>query len=50
MTQDIKCPICKILFTEALWCGSHNCPVTEQRQPTQEQREQLKMDERETRS
>jgi hypothetical protein len=45
MTQETKCPICKIRFLEALWCGSPNCPCTTQRQPTAEQRQLLKMDE-----
>ena len=47
MTQETFCKICKIRFIEALWCGSQNCPCTPQRQPTEEQRIQLKMDEKE---
>ncbi len=48
MTKETRCPLCKVVFLEALWCplaGGQNCPITDQRQPTQEQREQLKMDE-----
>lgn len=37
------CSICKIRFLEALWCGSHNCPCTPQRRPTEEQKEKLGM-------
>ena len=47
MTQETFCKICKIRFSEALWCGSHNCPCTTQRAPTPEQRVIYKMDEKE---
>lgn len=46
MTQEVRCVICKIVFSKALWCGNQNCPCTTQRYPTIEQREELKMDER----
>lgn len=48
--KEQKCPICKIIFKEALWCGNRNCPCTEQRAPTPEQRQQLRMDEDERQS
>ena len=44
---EMKCVVCKIVFSYALWCGVNDCPVTSQRGPTTEQREQLKMDEKE---
>jgi len=41
---EMKCPVCKIVFSYALWCGVGDCPVTQQRKPTAEQREQYGMD------
>jgi len=52
MSKDQHCPLCKVRFLEALWCplaGNHKCPVTEQSQPTAEQRKQLGMDKDERR-
>lgn len=50
MTEK-KCPLCKLRFLQALWCplateglAAEGCPVTKQRAPTAEMRQQLKMD------
>lgn len=49
MAKDQCCPLCKVRFLEALWCplaGNNRCPITSQSGPTEEQRQQLKMDEK----
>ena len=43
--EETYCKICKIKFVEALWCGMENCPCVQQKIPTPEQRQALKMDE-----
>lgn len=46
MTQDTKCPLCKVQFLKALWCplaGGSRCPITDQARPTEEQKEKLGM-------
>lgn len=44
MREEQYCVICRIKFSEALWCRSENCPCTQFRKPTPEMREALKMD------
>ncbi len=49
MTQETKCPVCKLRFLQALWCplaAEKLCPITRHANPTKEQRQQLKMDEK----
>lgn len=44
---EMRCKVCKIVFSYALWCGVNECPIVSQRKPTPEMRERLQMDEKE---
>jgi len=52
---DQRCRICKLRFTDALWCAnadpmrvepSQRCPITQQARPTDHQRRAFLMDEK----